>query len=452
MKNSMVRMIYRNENAPAIIASAGRMSTTKGNAMEIYEKACEKEPEENAKLIRKIISSGHTSVLEHACINLAFNNVSVFVEQFMIEFRLASFTVKSRRYVDFGGMGYILPEFPNEEAKKLYTAHMDYLFGEYNALIEAGIPKEDARFVLPYAFRSNFYCTVNARELVKIVNEMIWGRGKHYPELVSLGRSLLEQCETELPFLQFGEGIAEETELELQPTGKMPRAEGLVSLLSLPEHPEDTICRAALLQKGVWDWQERRFTEEEQKQMIREILLRGRRRELEQVNVTVLFHQVSLAGVTHLVRHRMQSIIVPQYINTCKFENHILPESIVAAGLQERYTGVFQKSKEVFDALNQLGLRPCDRVYLFLSGMTIPILTTMNANELFTFIRLRSCTRAQWEIRNHAIALLDALRKEFPVLFSLYGPTCYVTGKCPEGKMSCGKINQMKEAFTLSEK
>ena len=32
---------------------------------------------------------------------MAFENVSVFCEQFIIEFRLASFTVKSRRYVDF---------------------------------------------------------------------------------------------------------------------------------------------------------------------------------------------------------------------------------------------------------------------------------------------------------------------------------------------------------------
>ena len=125
-----------------------------------------------------------------------------------------------------------------------------------------------------------------------------------------------------------------------------------------------------------------------------------------------------------------------------------MPESIIAAGLKDRYEKVFIKSKEVFDSLNQIGLRYYDQVYLFLSGMTVPILTTMNANELFTFIRLRSCNRAQWEIRNNAIALLNVLRKECPVLFSLYGPTCYMTGKCPEGKMTCGQINQIKDSFT----
>lgn len=455
MQNSTVKMIYINENAPSIIASAGRMSTTKGNAIEIYDKACEKDRADNISLIRKIISSGHTSVLEHAFINLAFNNVSVFVEQFMIEFRLASFTVKSRRYVDFGEMGFIMPDFSDDAVKEKYTAHMEYLFAEYNYLLEQGIPKEDARFVLPYSFRSNFYCTVNARELVKIVNEMVWGRGKEYPEIVSLGKSLLEQCEKELPFLHFGEGSTMEDVPELHGVMKKDRTEeqkDLVTVLSIPDHPEETICKAAMLSRGALDWMDCRFDEAQQKQIIQQILSSGRRRELEQINFTILFHGVSLAGVTHLVRHRMQSIIVPRYLNSCKFENHIMPESIVAAGLQKRYEGVFAKSKEVFDSLNQMGFKPCDRVYLFLSGMTVPILTTMNANELFTFIRLRSCTRAQWEIRNHAIALLDALRKEFPVLFSLYGPSCYVTGKCPEGKMTCGQIERIKAAFTFSDK
>ena len=34
-------------------------------------------------------------------------------------------------------------------------------------LLEAGVPREDARFLLPYAFHSNFYCTLNARELCR---------------------------------------------------------------------------------------------------------------------------------------------------------------------------------------------------------------------------------------------------------------------------------------------
>ena len=83
--------------------------------------------------------------------------------------------------------------------------------------------------------------------------------------------------------------------------------------------------------------------------------------------------------------------------------------------------------------------------------MTIPVITTLNANELFTFISLRSCNRAQWEIAKDAKALVIKLREKSSVLFSFYGPTCYSIGKCPEGRMSCGKMNEIKEEYSKTE-
>ena len=92
-----------------VCAASGRISTQNGTALEIFERSHDKE--KNTNLISKVTKSGHTSTVEHIFFNLAFENVSVVVEQFMIEFRLASFTVKSRRYVDFSSCGYLVPEF-----------------------------------------------------------------------------------------------------------------------------------------------------------------------------------------------------------------------------------------------------------------------------------------------------------------------------------------------------
>lgn len=460
MTKGSVKIVYHNENADCIVASAGRISTTKGGANDIYEKSCEKEKEKNIDLINKIVSSGHTSVLEHVSLNLAFDNVSVFVEQFMIEFRLASFTVKSRRYVDFGKMGFVMPDFERYgertvQIRNIYQKHMEYLFREYNDLLMHGIPKEDARFVLPYSFRSNFYCTVNARELIRIVNEMVWGRGKKYPEVAALGKSLIRQCESTLPFLHFGESLEQRKENRpVQGTEKKRstpvRDDELVVLLNGPVNPEEIICRAEAFGTGEENW---RYEDADdidlQKTIIKNIISSSRKRELEQVNFTILFQKVSLAGITHLVRHRMQSIIIPEYIHICDFENYIVPDSIVRAGLKERYEMIFLKSEEISQQLRENGLAECDQVYLMLSGLTVPVMTTMNANELFTFIRLRSCNRAQWEIRENAIALLKRLREKYPVLFSLYGPACYVTGVCPEGKMSCGQSEKMRKIFSM---
>ena len=56
MQNSSVKIIYHNENAHSIVASAGRISTTKGRSEEIYEKSCQRDDEENINLIHKILS------------------------------------------------------------------------------------------------------------------------------------------------------------------------------------------------------------------------------------------------------------------------------------------------------------------------------------------------------------------------------------------------------------
>ena len=95
--------------------------------------------EKNTKLITKVTKSGHTSTVEHIFFNLAFENVSVVVEQFMIEFRLASFTVKSRRYVDFYDAGFYVPEFKDNANKEKYISHITSLFETYKNMTDAAM-------------------------------------------------------------------------------------------------------------------------------------------------------------------------------------------------------------------------------------------------------------------------------------------------------------------------
>ena len=109
-----------------VTAAGGRVSTQPGTAMGIWAKS--QDEEKNANLIDKVTRSGHNSVVEHTYFNLVFQNVSAVVEQFVIEFRLASFTVKSRRYVDFSDAGFYVPQFENAEMTERYKAHMRSFF------------------------------------------------------------------------------------------------------------------------------------------------------------------------------------------------------------------------------------------------------------------------------------------------------------------------------------
>ena len=119
-----VSILNVSPEAAAMIASGGRISTMDGTAGEIYAKSLAAGQEKNEKLIGKVLSSGHTSVLEHCYVNLSFENVSVLAEQFLIEFRLASFTVKSRRYVDFSKAGYVSPELESDAQRNRCSAPM----------------------------------------------------------------------------------------------------------------------------------------------------------------------------------------------------------------------------------------------------------------------------------------------------------------------------------------
>lgn len=443
------------ETGEKIPAAAGRISTQSGTATQIFDKS--DDSEKNARLIAKVTRSGHNSTIEHTVFNIAFENVSVFAEQFMIEFRLASFTVKSRRYVDFSSCGFYTPRLPNNELQKKYDDAMNYLFSEYSSFLEAGIPKEDARFLLPYSLRSNFYCTVNARELLHILRSMLFGRGSEFQELKSLGEQLFAQLEALTPGIcaDFHKRRPESSDkialgFMFNNYENAKRGNGKkVELLSYTPDGGKSVARSAL----IWTRQyspetlEKIIADRENvKKILKLVISSSRPRPLETVNYTFRINGVSLSTVTHFARHRMQSLMVPSLTLTDRTE-YIIPETVAEKPeMLERYNNAFKKINELYIYLKENGCTEEDAVYCQLSGNTVDIVSSMNARELLLFFKLRTCERAQWEIREYAAEMLRLLRLAEPDIFSFFGPSCYV-GSCPEGALSCGRMNEIREKF-----
>ena len=435
------KIISRNANSEEVCASAARISTTAGDALTIFEGA--QENFKNRALIEKVLASGHKSLTEHAVFTIALRDVSVFAEQFFIECRLASFTVKSRRYVDFSRLGYYIPPELEGEELALYRRYMDRLFAAYQALLEAGVPKEDARFLLPYSFHSNFYCTLNARELSHVLREIRYGRGRDIPELQALADELTGQLEAQFPCLlsevrpSFAETPAGEAPLPRRssPLYLSRQEAGAVTLLNAPADPTGLLETAYRIQNP---GTERPFS-------IDAIASSRRPRELEQLAYTFTVSNLTLSGVTHLVRHRMQSIVVPS-IGQIDRRKYIVPDTIAASpALLEQYRRTVEEAHASAGQLS--GALAKYHYYFALSGNVMDIMTTMNARELQWFIRLRSCNRAQWEIRDIAEELLRQLRQSFPGLFNRFGPGCFSTGICPEGRLSCGRKEEVAARF-----
>lgn len=87
-----------------------------------------------------------------------------------------------------------------------------------------------------------------------------------------------------------------------------------------------------------------------------------------------------------------------------------------------------------------------DARYLFPNACETKIVFTMNTRSLLNFFRLRTCNRAQWEIRHMAILMLKEVKEVYPILFKKAGPGC-LSGPCPEGNMTCGKIVEVRDYF-----
>lgn len=108
-------------------------------------------------------------------------------------------------------------------------------------------------------------------------------------------------------------------------------------------------------------------------------------------------------------------------------------------------------SDKIFKEIKQKARKAAneDARFILPNACETKIIMTMNARSLYNFFRLRTCMRAQWEIRALAVAMLGKLKEVSPLLFKKAGPPCVCYGFCTEGKMSCGKISEVQDFFRL---
>ena len=120
-----------------------------------------------AQALRGAIRSGHESVLEHASFTFRIEGISRITLAQLTRHRIASFSVLSQRYVNQQDQEVIIPESikQNGEMLDLYVSQVSRRRWIYDAMVEAGIPKEDARYILPQGTTTDLIMTMNAREL-----------------------------------------------------------------------------------------------------------------------------------------------------------------------------------------------------------------------------------------------------------------------------------------------
>lgn len=166
------------------------------------------------RLMRHIVASKHLSTLEHITFNFAVEGVSRALLAQLTRHRVGfSFSVQSQRYVKqssdskHGKFDYVVPEKVKTKGfDDVYENFMDQIQKMYDALIELGIPQEDARSILPNAATTNLVMTVNLRSLLDFYVKRRKGNGAQL-EIAELAENLRKEVVKVEPWVdEFFEG------------------------------------------------------------------------------------------------------------------------------------------------------------------------------------------------------------------------------------------------------
>ena len=160
-----VSLLTYTPEAERVVATAARLCYADVDCQALSQRS---NPDDDRRMIAKVLSIGHHGVLEHAVFSFAAEGISRVLTHQLVRHRLASFAQQSQRYVAFdGGFDYETPPAIAEdpELNARYNDEMQRLAALYADLRQAGIKAEDARFILPNASHSRLIMTMNAREL-----------------------------------------------------------------------------------------------------------------------------------------------------------------------------------------------------------------------------------------------------------------------------------------------
>lgn len=161
-----VELLQYPDNPERAVATAARLCYAPVGAKELMETM---PPERVQSVLSTIMKSGHFSTLEHVSYTFAVDGVSRALTHQLVRHRLASFNQQSQRYVKFTeGVETVKPDTVshNEEANRIFDEAINAVLEGYQKLLDAGIPAEDARYLLPNAAETKIVITMNIRELL----------------------------------------------------------------------------------------------------------------------------------------------------------------------------------------------------------------------------------------------------------------------------------------------
>jgi len=242
-----------------------------------------------------------------------------------------------------------------------------------------------------------------------------------------------------------------------------------VKLIAYTPDPEKVVAAAAKLcysnADSIDDLMDG-LTPENTSKFIRRLVVNHHFSPFEHVSFTFAIEGISRVTMSQSTRHRIASFSVQsqRYVSMNNFDV-VIPDAIKDSFETKKvFTDAIEDQKEKYEWLRNAliykyksqGMDQTaaekkaneDARYILPNAATTRMIVTMNARSLMNFFNLRCCSRAQWEIRELAEEMFKLVYHVAPNLFSDSGPSCVSKGICPEGSMSCGKQEEMRNKYT----
>ena len=193
-----VTLITHTPEPEKIIASAAKLCYSSSDIETLMDGLTSEKVE---AFIKKLTDLGHESPLEHCTFTFGVEGVSRALLAQLTRHRIASYSVKSQRYVTEGRFDYVVPPSiaNNEFLHVRYVALMKSIQEMYNRAVSEGIPKEDARFVLPNACSTQLIMTFNIRSLLNFFELRCCNRSQW--EIREMADEMLKICKDIAPVI-----------------------------------------------------------------------------------------------------------------------------------------------------------------------------------------------------------------------------------------------------------
>ena len=197
MKRIQVKLISYPQETELIAKMAASICYSGGHTYDEIRKKAEEKPVE---YLSKIVKNGHLSILEHNVYVFYVSGISRVASHQLVRKRIASYSQQSQRYVSAENFEAVIPEtIKDSDFMDEYDEKLEECGLLYQKMVDGGVPKEDARFILPGATTTQLIVSMNAHSLIDFFVQRLCTRSQW--EISALAKLMLEEAQKVSPLI-----------------------------------------------------------------------------------------------------------------------------------------------------------------------------------------------------------------------------------------------------------